>query len=62
MKQLAVFVLTITSILSFGQIGGIKGHVTNRDDKMGFPGLELTILKGDSLVTGTVTNQNGDLK
>jgi hypothetical protein len=62
MKRLAAFVLALTSILSFGQIGVIKGHITNRDGKMGFPGLEVTILKGDSLVTGTVTNQNGDFE
>ncbi len=62
MKQLLTFILSITSILSFGQVGGIKGHITSRDDGMGFSGLELKILKGDSLVTGTVTNQTGDFE
>ena len=60
MKPLLLALSVFISVSSFSQNGGLKGHVINRTDKGGFAGLQLSILKGDSVIKGTITDQNGD--
>ena len=61
MRALTTILLLLTGTVSFSQDGGIKGQILDSGQDP-FAGLTVKILNGDSVITRTITDQNGDYR
>src|SRR5687768_1383085 len=59
MRALTTILLLLAGTVSFSQDGGLKGQVLD-NGQYPFVGLTIKLLEGDSLITGTMTDQNGN--
>jgi hypothetical protein len=61
MRTIGTLLFLLTGTVSFSQSGGLKGQILD-NGQYPFAGLTIRVLDGDSVVTWTTTDGNGDYK